>query len=132
MWTLLAAIIVSWLAMCPHAGPGAGSGITRENFARIKKGMTEAEVDGILRCPPGDYTAGRRQPLWGIPAEGSFLTPDLNKPVRPEDLPRIRMWVSDKFAIVTFVSADTGKALLAYTLPVDPAPPSPPDHLLPW
>lgn len=38
-----------------------GSGITRENFERIKIGMPLAEVNHILNCKPGDYTFGRTE-----------------------------------------------------------------------
>jgi hypothetical protein len=29
--------------------------VNQENFERIRVGMTRAEVEAILRCPPGDY-----------------------------------------------------------------------------
>jgi outer membrane protein assembly factor BamE (lipoprotein component of BamABCDE complex) len=36
-----------------------GSGITEANYRRIMTGMTEAEVETVLGCPPGNYTDGR-------------------------------------------------------------------------
>jgi hypothetical protein len=40
------------LLRAQHPRPG----ITRENFDRIQKGMTRAEVEEILGGPPGTYT----------------------------------------------------------------------------
>jgi hypothetical protein len=140
---LLVGMAVSLLVRPMPRRPGAGPmprrpgvGITRENFAKIEKGMTEAEVESILRCQPGDYTGGTRRVLWGIPAGGSFLIPDLNKPVRPEDFPEAFVWVAYEFAVVVCMSPGEAKVLFAYTLPVEPVssiaprPPPPPAHLV--
>jgi hypothetical protein len=43
--------------------------VTRENFARIHKGMTRAEVVAILG-PPGDYRTGPAVPVQGVWDEG--------------------------------------------------------------
>lgn len=43
------------LVIAEHPCPG----ITRENFERIQKGMTEADVEEILGGPPGTYTDRR-------------------------------------------------------------------------
>jgi hypothetical protein len=56
-------------------------GVTKQNCARIEKGMTKAEVWAILGVPPGDYTGGRNYPrpsswyTWGRPKE-TWLGPD--------------------------------------------------------
>jgi outer membrane protein assembly factor BamE (lipoprotein component of BamABCDE complex) len=32
--------------------------ITAEQFAQVRKGMTQQEVEAVLGCPPGDYRDG--------------------------------------------------------------------------
>jgi hypothetical protein len=44
--------------------------ITEENFARIKEGMTEKEVESILGVPAGNYETKKRMPL---PAHDLFV-----------------------------------------------------------
>ncbi len=48
--------------------------ITEENFARIKQGMTLAEVEAILG-PPGDYTTGPVSGSSGLVVDYSELAP---------------------------------------------------------
>jgi hypothetical protein len=59
---LAAAGIVALTTVLPRY---AGSGITEANYRRLVTGMTEAEVEKILGCPPGDYTDGRALYLRG-------------------------------------------------------------------
>jgi hypothetical protein len=37
----------------------AGGPIRYRNFEKIQEGMTLAEVEGLLGCPPGNYATGR-------------------------------------------------------------------------
>ncbi len=55
-WALsgLAIALVALAAYCLSHGPER---ITRENYKRIREGMTRAEVEAILG-PPGDYRSG--------------------------------------------------------------------------
>jgi hypothetical protein len=59
--TLLVAL--AGLAVMVAAGVGAlwprPSRVTGENFDRIEKGMSRAEIEAVLG-PPGDYRTGRR------------------------------------------------------------------------
>src|SRR5438874_7970559 len=55
-WATTAALLglgVSLIVLTPQH---RRSGITQENFERIKEGMTEEEVEEILGGPPGTYT----------------------------------------------------------------------------
>ena len=38
---------------------GPNHNITNEGVARLKEGMTRAEIETILRLPPGDYGPGK-------------------------------------------------------------------------
>jgi len=55
-WVTTAAIIGLGLCLIVITTQHRRSGITQENFDRIKEGMTEAEVEKILGGPPGTYT----------------------------------------------------------------------------
>lgn len=52
--------VVFLAALFPALTPrrADGSGITKANYDRIVKGMTQDDVEEILDCPPGDYTNG--------------------------------------------------------------------------
>src|SRR5688572_18885031 len=56
LWFLLLLLLVSavagFLLLSP---PEKGSQITKTNAERLRKGMTQKEVEDILGCPPGDY-----------------------------------------------------------------------------
>jgi hypothetical protein len=58
---LMAGAVVLWLQLLPDPA----SRITRENFDRIRRGMSRAEVHAILG-PPGDYRNGpmAHEPAW--------------------------------------------------------------------
>jgi hypothetical protein len=45
--------------LCLPRGPR----FTNEMFERIQTGMTQGEVEAILKCPPGDYTSAKLLPL---------------------------------------------------------------------
>jgi hypothetical protein len=51
---LLPAGLAVWLTTPPPQP------VNRANFERIQAGMTRAEVEAILHCPPGDYGADPR------------------------------------------------------------------------
>jgi hypothetical protein len=48
--------------------------VSRENFERIQVGMTRAEVQSILLCPPGDYATVHYMPeMCGFMTAGATL-----------------------------------------------------------
>jgi hypothetical protein len=47
------ALLLGWWLGCFNPQPQAE--ITEENFRKLKKGMTRAEVEAIIGGPPGDY-----------------------------------------------------------------------------
>jgi hypothetical protein len=80
----LAVVAAAGVVLWPRSQPS--SRITRENFERIKEGMSRAEVETILG-PPGDYSSGpleyARETLYrfsssGPPPTGDFV---LSSPV---------------------------------------------------
>jgi hypothetical protein len=44
-----------------HRHPRPRPAITRDNFERLEHGMALADVEAILRGPPGDYGGGHRK-----------------------------------------------------------------------
>jgi hypothetical protein len=46
--------VAGWLLLAIVSRPG--SGITRANYERIQKGMTEGEVETVFGCPAADYS----------------------------------------------------------------------------
>lgn len=46
--------VAAWLRWTAPSPPAAG--VTRENFERLRVGMTEAEVAAEFGCPAGDYS----------------------------------------------------------------------------
>ncbi len=54
---VLGIAIVLWSAVVIIWAPGGR--ITKANFDKIEIGMTFSDVNRILCCAPGDYTAGR-------------------------------------------------------------------------
>jgi hypothetical protein len=65
-------VILMWLLL-----PRPGDGITPENAARIRDGMTEAQVRAVVGCPPGiygcrDYLVKR---LWANLGGGRCVVP---------------------------------------------------------
>ena len=53
----LAACLNLWPASKPHP-------VNETNFRRIQLGMTRAEVEGVLGCPPGYYTTEESWDVW--------------------------------------------------------------------
>jgi hypothetical protein len=112
-------VVLAGLAVVVAAGvvvlwPRPPSRITRENFERIKEGMSRAEVEAILG-PPGDYRTGRGEMDYGTENEAWMpdTGPDLAGPdfapletnwrrapgQSPED-PTLRAdWMGDSFGI---------------------------------
>ena len=89
------AIISGGLVVVCLLRPTAGrsSGINRENFDRVNEGMTEAEVEAILGCPPGNYNlrpvtvfkSGRMFRRWWVSDDAIItisLSPDDDTDVR--------------------------------------------------
>jgi hypothetical protein len=90
--------------------------ITRENFDRIRDGITRADVEAILG-PPGDYRTGHGEMDYGT-GENTDWTPDSGPDFAPrtnwsrlrgvrgqssED-PSLRAgWIGDSFAILIVV-----------------------------
>jgi hypothetical protein len=64
--------VLTWLLM-----PRQGDDINQQNYERIREGMTAQEVEGILGGPAGNYTAGRRRPVYetGRPITGPLRLP---------------------------------------------------------
>jgi hypothetical protein len=56
--TLLSIICLMFAIRWDQSRPSPGDQITRENFKRLREGMTRAEVEAIRGVPPGDYTTG--------------------------------------------------------------------------
>jgi hypothetical protein len=84
----LAIVSAGLVVVCllrPTAGPA--SGINRENFDRVREGMTEAEVEAIFGCPPGHYN---RRPVVVLMSGVMFR----------------RWWVSDDAVITIELSPD--------------------------
>jgi hypothetical protein len=77
--------------------PRPGAGITRENFERIRTGMTEREVEGILGARSGDYSGGRAY----IPASPlSRDTQSLHRPLGDgEGDTVLRWWAGEEVAV---------------------------------
>jgi hypothetical protein len=65
------------------------SQVTRENFERIRTGMSRAEVEAILGGPPGDYTTG--------PTEKDLL--ELSAADTPEGPRYLVIWEGDSGTI---------------------------------
>jgi hypothetical protein len=77
--------------------------ITRENCARIRKGMSRAEVEAILG-PPGDYTSG---PMF---VEGNAPTDDAYLYFTADKDPGA-VWCGDAGFIVVLYYPSSGRAL---------------------
>lgn len=63
-----------WFVTRPHP-------VNETNFNRIRVGMTQAEVEAILGCPPGDYAT---RPWMADAFEEDYQEPD-----------RLETWASD-------------------------------------
>jgi hypothetical protein len=108
LWLTIAGLAgLGALALLRPAPPRPGAGVTRENFSRIRVGMTEAEVEAVFRCPPGDYS---RQG-WTVAVIGEAFP---------------RWWVTDE-AVVTVLlepedESDRGKPLRVKSMTFEPLP----------
>jgi hypothetical protein len=115
-------VVLSGLAVVVAAGAVVlwqrpPSRITRENFERIKEGMSRAEVEAILG-PPGDYRTGDGEMDYGMeneawmpdtgPDVAKGLSPDFDKletnwkrdpGQSPEDPSSRADWLGDSFGI---------------------------------
>ncbi len=97
--------------------------ITRENYDRIREGMSRAEVEAILG-PSGDYTTGPVKPRDGARLDMSDTSSTLE--VRPGSA---AMWVSDAAYIIVFFD-DSGRVKLSGFDPCTSEPQGPLDNLL--
>jgi hypothetical protein len=70
--------------------------ITRENFERIREGMTRAEVEAILG-PPGDYASGPTMLQPDGPTRAHVFDEDDSLPHLPPD--RFGVWERDSAGI---------------------------------
>jgi hypothetical protein len=70
---VLLAIALGLTAYFCRPGPASvATEINRLNFARIHEGMTQAEVEDLLRVPPGNYAksvTAVRNTRWGAPRD---------------------------------------------------------------
>jgi hypothetical protein len=99
----LAVVVAAGLiALWPRTSPA-----TRENYDRIREGMTRAEVEAILG-PPGDYRTGHGETDYGnigwMPDPPTDLAGTLTNWSRvpgqsPQDARQFAGWLSDSFAI---------------------------------
>ena len=83
----LAALLLMW----PTPRPGAG--ITPENYERIRAGMTEREIAGVLGVRAGDYSGGRAY----FPADPRW--PRLPHGFEIKGQETLRMWAGDEVAV---------------------------------
>src|SRR5262245_19100309 len=107
------AIALAWLATFVVLPP---SPITGANFARIKPGMTESEVEVIFGLPAGDYASGPLVPL------ASLFTTDRDTVPEAElsaelDMYRVTgkaAWDPDFGRVVKEWAGDEGVALIVF------------------
>jgi hypothetical protein len=98
--------------------------ITRENYDRIREGMTRAEVEAILGGPPGDYRtvrtehAGEGPAAWGgdldwyavlcarhAGASGYSPLDSVEHPDLPNDARLLGTWFGNEgYVLIVFVS----------------------------
>ena len=86
------------------------SRVTRENFERIKKGMSRAEVEAILG-PPGDSTTGplySASPLYSA-IHGSIVDPAVERANHRDT------WATDEACAVVGFGADGEAMELRFT-----------------
>jgi hypothetical protein len=122
-------VVLAVLAVVVAAGvvlwPRPPSRITRENFDRIREGMTRAEVEAILG-PPGDYRTHFGQTADGNGGEHGWLPdPDEYKPAIATwrdagENPFGKFngeatWVGDTVLVLVVID-DTGRVLETDTL----------------
>jgi hypothetical protein len=96
--------------------------ITRENFDRIKVGMSRAEVEAILG-PPGDYRTG---PVAVLQDTG---TSDLDTPYIPRGLRDCALWLDDN-AWVIFYFDEAGFVMIRWYDPAVREEQTPLDNLI--
>jgi hypothetical protein len=69
-WKLLGAVALVLIVVVVFAARSRPDRVTRENYRRIQRGMSRAEVEAILG-PPGDYRTG---PSQNMPKYGYYRT----------------------------------------------------------
>jgi hypothetical protein len=106
--TIPLALIVSAYAVCLiYFAEAGGSHITRENYHRIKIGMTLNEVRSILG-PPGDYSTGQT-----VSAVKDLDGHDIEAvPDAPDG--EVRCWTSDTSRILVETDTSIGVTSKAY------------------
>jgi hypothetical protein len=117
-----AGVVVLW--------PRASSRVTPENFDRIRKGMTQQEVEAVLG-PPGDYRTGLGeagvdrtglgehgvvvdvQNMYWVPDDPDSTLPNWGRNLAtPEEPASWATWSTDSFEIVTHFDHSGGVAHL--------------------
>jgi hypothetical protein len=113
LFTIVACVIVgfSWRSCsCPVD-------IREETSLKLKNGMTEAEVEGILRGPAGNYTTHP-----GV--EYVFVTAGNVPQILARHAPITkRRWHTDEYAIDVYFGAE-GEAIWIHSAAADEPPPS--------
>jgi hypothetical protein len=87
--------------------------ITRDNFDRIKEGMTAAQVEAIVG-PAGDCTTGPRIAL-EPPGPDRCCQPD---PAHPVLAPTYASWITDKESVWIEFTPATGRVQEKHLMPV--------------
>jgi hypothetical protein len=123
---VLAALAVVIAAGAVVLWPRPASRITRENFDRIREGMSRAEVEAFLG-PPGDYRTGHGETGFG---ESEVTGWNEDPPFRlddaltwsrfpdqsPKDPSRWANWLSDSFVILIVID-ESGQVILKHIGP---------------
>jgi hypothetical protein len=120
-WKLLAALAVVVAAGSVVLWPGPVS-VTKENYLRIRQGMSRAELEAILG-PPGDYRTGLGEEDWdygpvgqhrdsqgstcALPALGGSVSPGwLDIWMSDSERGKDAHWVSDSARIYVIIDGD--------------------------
>lgn len=114
---VLGIILSSWWATPTHR-------ITAEAFEQLREGQMEAEVADLLGGPPGDYTHGRKAPLY---PRGTLFWRS-----RVAQYPRVAGWVGEEMAILAWVDAEGRVGFLQRLQVYDRSPPTLFDWFLDW
>lgn len=87
-------------------------GFTRQDFLAIREGMTLAEIEKVLGCPPGNYTTGRTVDDWSALPSGREDFGTLRW-----HFSKVALWQSDTGRISIAFDAN-GKAFSGFFLPM--------------
>jgi hypothetical protein len=112
--TAIAVVVVGLVAWV--IGPPAPPVIDPEAAAKIRAGMTLAEVESLLGKPAGDYRTNR----------GAARRPPLQFP------PDLRTWVSDDVHVVVLFSFDDGRVNRVFNRRLAHEVPGREERLLDW